>query len=183
MLSKWDSYCRVDLGSPSQNFFRAPRARSAGKSMEHSYRYRLRFGTRFGCQNFRASFPGISKTSRLFPLVFCTMNYTVVGSQIPDLSKETHKKTSMTVHLSLKCECSGGKTTPCKHESPVPQQGWERVWGAWERVGRGWERVGRGLGEGGRGLGEGGRGLGEGGRELREGWERVGEGWERVVQG
>ena len=24
MLSKWDSHCRVDLGSPSQNFFRAP---------------------------------------------------------------------------------------------------------------------------------------------------------------
>ena len=31
MLSKWDSYCRVDLGSPSQNFFRAPPARSAGQ--------------------------------------------------------------------------------------------------------------------------------------------------------
>ena len=70
MLSKWDSYCRVDLGSPSQNFFRAPPARSAGKSMEHSYRYRLRFGTRSGCQNFRASFPGISKTSRRFSIGF-----------------------------------------------------------------------------------------------------------------
>ena len=45
------------------------------------------------------------------------MNYTVLGSQIPHLSKETHKKTSMTVHLSLKCECSVGKTTPCKHET------------------------------------------------------------------
>ena len=39
MLSKWDSYCKVDFGSPSQNFFRAPPARSAGKSMEHSYRW------------------------------------------------------------------------------------------------------------------------------------------------
>ena len=64
MLSKWDSYCRVDLGSPSQNFFRAPPARSAGKPMEHSYRYWLRFGTRSGCQNFRASFQGFSKTSK-----------------------------------------------------------------------------------------------------------------------
>ena len=70
MLSKWDSYCRVDLGSPSQNFFRAPPARSAAKPMEHSYRYRLRFGTRFGCQNFRASFQGISKTSRRFSIGF-----------------------------------------------------------------------------------------------------------------
>ena len=70
MLSKWDSYCRVDLGSPSQNFFRAPPARSAGKPMEHSYRYRLRFGTRSGCQNFRASFRGISKTSRRFSIGF-----------------------------------------------------------------------------------------------------------------
>ena len=39
-----------------KNFFRAPPARSAGKPMEHSYRYWLRFGTRSGCQNFRASF-------------------------------------------------------------------------------------------------------------------------------
>ena len=38
----------------------------------------------------------------VFPSVFCTMNYTVLGSQIPHLSKETHK----TVHLRLKCECS-----------------------------------------------------------------------------
>ena len=117
MLSKWDSYCMVDLRSPSQNFFRAPPARSAGKSMEHSYRYRLRFGTRFGCQNFRASFPGISKTFKRFSIGFGTMNYTVLGSQIPHLSKETHKKTSMTVHLTLKCECLVGKTTPCKHET------------------------------------------------------------------
>ena len=70
MLSKWDSYCRVHLGSPSQNFFRAPPARSAGKPMEHSYQYRLRFGTRSGCQNFRASFRGISKTSRRFSIGF-----------------------------------------------------------------------------------------------------------------
>ena len=39
-----------------KNFFRAPPARSAGKPMEHSYQYWLRFGTRSGCQNFRASF-------------------------------------------------------------------------------------------------------------------------------
>ena len=64
MLSKWDSYCRVDLGSLGQNFFRAPPARSARKPMEHSYQYRLRFGTRSGCQNFRASFQGFSKTSK-----------------------------------------------------------------------------------------------------------------------
>ena len=156
-------------------------------------------------------FRGFQKLPGVFPLVYCTMNYTVVGSQIPDLSKETHKKTSMTVHLSLKCECSVGKTTPCKHESPVAQQGWVRVGGAWERVGRGWERVGRGwervgrgwervgrgwetvgrgwervgrgLGERGRGLGEGGRGLGEGGGRLREGGRGLGEGWERVVEG
>ena len=38
--------------------------------MEHSYRYRLRLGTRFGCQNFRASFQGISKTSRCFSIGF-----------------------------------------------------------------------------------------------------------------
>ena len=47
-----------------KNFFRAPPARSAGKPMEHSYRYWLRFGTRSGCQNFRASFQGFSKTSK-----------------------------------------------------------------------------------------------------------------------
>ena len=47
-----------------KNFFRAPPARSAGKPMEHSYRYRLRFGTRSGCQNFLASFQGFSKTSK-----------------------------------------------------------------------------------------------------------------------
>ena len=70
MLSKWDSYCRVDLGRPTQNFFRAPPARSARKPMEHSYQYRVRFGTRFGCQNFRASFQGISKTSRRFSIGF-----------------------------------------------------------------------------------------------------------------
>ena len=70
MLGKWDSYCRVDFRSPNQNFFRAPPAWSAGKSMEHSYRYRLRFGTRSGCQNFLASFPGISKTSKRFSIGF-----------------------------------------------------------------------------------------------------------------
>ena len=70
MLSKGDSYCTVDLGDPSQNFFRAPPARSAGKPMEHSYRYRLRFGTRFGCQNFRASFQAFSKTSKRFSIGF-----------------------------------------------------------------------------------------------------------------
>ena len=32
--------------------------------MEHYYRYWLRFGTRSGCQNFRASFQGFSKTSK-----------------------------------------------------------------------------------------------------------------------
>ena len=32
--------------------------------MEHSYRYRLRFGTQSGCQNFRASFQGFSTTSK-----------------------------------------------------------------------------------------------------------------------
>ena len=117
MLSKWDSYCRVDFGSPSQKFIRPPPARSAEKSMEHSYRYRLRFGTRSASQNFLASFPGISKLPGAFRLVFCTMNFTVLGSQIPQLSKETHKKTSMTVHLSLKGECSVGKTTRCKHET------------------------------------------------------------------
>ena len=47
-----------------KNFFRAPPARSAGKPMEHSYRHRLRFGTRFCCQNFRASFQGFSKTCK-----------------------------------------------------------------------------------------------------------------------
>ena len=60
---------------------------------------------------------GFQKLPSVFPSVFCTMNYTVLGSQIPHLSKETHKKTSMTVHLSLKCECSMGKTTPCKYET------------------------------------------------------------------
>ena len=70
MLSKWDSYCRADFGSPGPNFFRAPPARSAGKSMEHSYRYRLRFGTRCGYQNFLASFQGFSKTSRRFSIGF-----------------------------------------------------------------------------------------------------------------
>ena len=47
-----------------KNFFRAPPARLAGKPMGHSYRYWLRFGTRSGCQNFRASFQGFSKTSK-----------------------------------------------------------------------------------------------------------------------
>ena len=49
---------------------------------------------------------GFQKLPGVLPSVFCTMNYTVLGSQIPQLSKETHKKTSMTVHLRLKCECS-----------------------------------------------------------------------------
>ena len=62
-------------------------------------------------------FRGFQKLPSIFPSVFCTMNYTVLGSQIPHLSKETHRKTSMTVHLSLKCECSVGKTTPCKHKT------------------------------------------------------------------
>ena len=60
---------------------------------------------------------GFQKLPSVFASVFCTMNYTVLGCQIPHLSKETHKKTSMTVHLTLKCECSVGKTTPCKHET------------------------------------------------------------------
>ena len=52
---------------------------------------------------------GFKKLPSVFPSVFCTMTYTVLGSQIPHLSKETHKKTSMTVDLRLKCECS----VPC----------------------------------------------------------------------
>ena len=59
---------------------------------------------------------GFQKLPSVFPSVFCMMNFTVLGSQITHLSKETHKKTSMTVYLSLKCECSVGKTTPYKHE-------------------------------------------------------------------
>ena len=46
---------------------------------------------------------GFQKLLGVFPSVFSIMTYTVLGSQIPDLSKETHKKTSMTVHLHLKC--------------------------------------------------------------------------------
>ena len=49
---------------------------------------------------------GFQKLPGVFQSVFCLMNYTVLGSQIPHLNKETHKKTSMTVHLGLKCECS-----------------------------------------------------------------------------
>ena len=75
------------------------------------------------------------------------MNYTVLGSQIPHLSKETHKKASMTVHLTplLLLE-----STEIRHPAPLLEGG------------GGWGRVGRGLGESGRGLEEGGRGLGDG---------------------
>ena len=66
MLSKWDSYCRVDLGSPSQNFFRAPPARSAGKPMEHSYRYRLRFGGPISLPKLPSIFPRDFKNFQAF---------------------------------------------------------------------------------------------------------------------
>ena len=66
MLSKWDSYCRVDLGSPSQNFFRAPPARSAGKPMEHSYRYRLRFGGPIWLPKLPSIFPRDFKNFQAF---------------------------------------------------------------------------------------------------------------------
>ena len=66
MLSKWDSYCRVDLGSPSQNFFRAPPARSAGKPMEHSYRHRLRFGGPIWLPKLPSIFPRDFKNFQAF---------------------------------------------------------------------------------------------------------------------
>ena len=43
-----------------KNFFRAPPARSAGKPMEHSYRYRLRFGGPIW----------LPKLPSIFPMVF-----------------------------------------------------------------------------------------------------------------
>ena len=66
MLGKWDSYCRVDLGSPSQNFFRAPPARSAGKPMDHSYRYRLRFGGPIWLPKLPSIFPRDFKNFQAF---------------------------------------------------------------------------------------------------------------------
>ena len=61
--------------------------------MEHSYRD-------LAAKTSEHLSEGFQKLPGVFPSVFCTMNYTVLGSQIPHLSKETHKKASMTVHLT-----------------------------------------------------------------------------------
>ena len=52
MVTKWDSYRTVHFRNRHQNFFRATRGRLAGRSLEHSKRYWLRFGSRAGFQNF-----------------------------------------------------------------------------------------------------------------------------------
>ena len=109
MLSKWDSYCRVDLGSPSQNFFRAPRHGRLGSPWNIPTDIGCVLGPDLAAKTSEHLSEGFRKLPSVFPSVFCTMTYTVLGSQIPHLSKETHKKTSMTVHLRLKCEYS----VPC----------------------------------------------------------------------
>ena len=63
-VTKWDSYRRVHLRNRHQNFFRATRGRLPGRSMEHSKRCWLRFGSRAGYQNLRAFFRATLKTSR-----------------------------------------------------------------------------------------------------------------------
>ena len=66
MVTKWDSYRTVHFKNRHQNFFRATQGRLAGRSIEHSKRYWLRFGSGAGCQNFRGYFRATLKTSRRF---------------------------------------------------------------------------------------------------------------------
>ena len=61
------------------------------------------------------------------------MNYTVLGSQIPHLSKETHKKASMTVHLT---PLLLPESTEIRHPAPLLEGG-----GGGGGLGEGWERV------------------------------------------
>ena len=71
MVTKWDSYRRVHVRNWHQNFFRVTRGQLAGRSIEHSKRYWLCFGSRAGYQNFRAFFRATLKTSRRFSTEIC----------------------------------------------------------------------------------------------------------------
>ena len=104
MLSKWDSYCRVDFGSPSQNFFRAPPARSAGKPMEHSYRYRLRFGGPIW----------VPKLPSIFPRVF--ENFQATDRSISHARRYGFPKIATgnrTILVSLSMFCAGHRWYMC----------------------------------------------------------------------
>ena len=61
MVTKWDSYPTVQFRNRNQNFFQGTRGRLVGRSIEHSKRCWLRFGSRADCQNFLAFFRGTLK--------------------------------------------------------------------------------------------------------------------------
>ena len=106
MLSKWDSYCRVDLGSSAKISSKLPWHGRLGSPWNIPTDIGCVLGPHLAAKTSEHLSEGFQKLPGVFPSVFCTMNYTVLGSQIPHLSKETHKKTSSTVHLRLKRECS-----------------------------------------------------------------------------
>ena len=105
MVPKWDSYRTVHFRNWHQNFFRAARGRLAGRSIEHSKRYWLRFGSRAGCQNFRAFFRATLKTSRRFSIEIC---YVERGQCCPPIyltSAKQHAKKKRILVLNWNCEC------------------------------------------------------------------------------
>ena len=71
MVTKWDSYRTLNFRNRHQNFFRATQRRLARMPIEHCKRYGLRFGSRAGCQNFRAFFRATLKTSGGFSIEIC----------------------------------------------------------------------------------------------------------------
>ena len=71
MVTTWDSSCTVHFRTRNQNFFRATRGRLAGRAIEDSKQYWLRFGAPAGCQNFRAVFRATLKTSGQFSIEIC----------------------------------------------------------------------------------------------------------------
>ena len=100
MVTKWDSYHTVHFRIWQQNFFRATRGRLAGRSIEHSKRYWLRFVSRAGCQNFRAFFRATLKTSRRFSIEICYIERGQCCLPIYLTSAKQHAKKKRTVILN-----------------------------------------------------------------------------------
>ena len=87
-----------------KNFFRAPPARSAGKPMEHSYRYRLRFGGPIW----------LPKLPSIFPRVF--ENFQATDRSISHARRYRFPKIATgnrTILVSLSMFCAGHRWYMC----------------------------------------------------------------------
>ena len=89
-----------------KNFFRAPRARSAGKPMEHSYRYRLRFGGPIWLPKLPSTFPRVFEN---FQATDRSMSH-ACRYRFPKIATGNR-----TIVVSLSMFCAGHRWYMCRH--------------------------------------------------------------------